>query len=196
MSRLESSLERPHRTLSSREVGRAERLALVLDEVELPDGARHQYRWFRATSAAFIVPVFDDLSTVLVRQWRHPWGQTSWEVPAGTLEEGEDPLQCARRELAEEAGLRATEWTPLGVLRPSALMDSRQHIFLARGLVEVERAPEVYEGDMIVRRLPLAEALAEALGRPEGAPPGWRAGIVHATAVSALVRAGRAAGLL
>jgi 8-oxo-dGTP pyrophosphatase MutT (NUDIX family) len=163
-----------------------ERLALVLDEVELSDGRRHQYRWFRSTSAAFIVPVFEDLTTVLVRQWRYPWRQTSWEVPAGTLEEAEEPLACARRELVEEAGLEAAEWTSLGTLRPSALMDSGQHLFLARGLREVDRAPEAYEADMVTRRLPLTAALDEAL----------TGGVIHATAVAALARAGRTLGLI
>lgn len=186
MSGLEHSSARPHRTLASRELARAGRLALVLDEVEWPDGQRHQYRWFRSTSAAFVVPVFDDGTTVLVRQWRYPWHETSWEVPAGTLEEDEEPLACARRELAEEAGLEAREWTSLGVLRASALMDNRQHLFLARELDEVTRAPEVYESDMVARRLPLQEALDEALG----------GGIAHATAVAALARAARELGLI
>lgn len=186
MSRLDHAPDQPHRTLSSRELARAGRLALVVDEVELADGTRHDYRWFKATSAAFIVPVFDDLTTVLVRQWRYPWRETSWEVPAGTMEEGEDPLECARRELEEEAGLAADRWEPLGVMRPSALLDSRQHLYLARGVREVPRAPELYEGDMITRRLPLGEAAAEALGD----------GIYHATAVAALARAARRLGLI
>src|SRR5207248_2373891 len=83
--------EQAYTTRASRELCRSGRLALVVDDIEMPGGGSHQNRWFRATSAAFIVPVFEDGSTMLVRQWRHPWGQTSWEVPAGTLEEGEDP---------------------------------------------------------------------------------------------------------
>ena len=183
---LEHASEQPYATRASRELCRSGRVALVVDDIDMPDGGSHQNRWIRATSAAFMVPVFDDGSTVLVRQWRHAWGQTSWEVPAGTLEAGEDPLVGAQRELLEEAGLRASSWTPLGVMRPSALLDSRQFLFLAQGLVEDARAPEAYEADMITRRLPLADALAEAL---EG-------GIAHATAVSALCRAARALGRL
>jgi len=185
-TRLDHSGEAPHRLLGSRELARDGRLALVRDEVEWPGGDRGVYRWFHATSAAFIVPVFEDGSTVLVRQWRYPWRETSWEVPAGTLEEDEEPLAGARRELAEETGLRAERWTPLGVLRPSALLDSRQFLFLAEGVSEAERAPEAYERDMITRRLPLADAVEEALG----------GGIAHATAVSALVRAAHSLQLL
>jgi 8-oxo-dGDP phosphatase len=185
-SRLDHSEEAPHRLLSSRELARDGRLALVLDEVEWPGGDRGVYRWFQATSAAFIVPVFEDGSTMLVRQWRYPWRETSWEVPAGTLEEDEEPLAGARRELAEETGMRAQRWTPLGVMRPSALMNSRQFLFLAEGVSEAERALEAYERDMITRRLPLAEAVTEAL---EG-------GIAHATAASALCLAAYALRLL
>jgi 8-oxo-dGDP phosphatase len=176
---LEHASEQPYTTRSSRELARSGRFALVVDEIDMPDGSHHQNRWFRATSAAFIVPVFDDLTTVLVRQWRHPWRETSWEVPAGTLEEDEEPLDGARRELEEEAGLLAGTWEPLGVQRPSALLDARQFLFLARDLRAVSRAPERYEADMITRRLPLAEAVEEALA----------GGIAHATAVSALCRA-------
>ena len=185
-TRLDHSGEAPHRLLGSRELARDGRLALVRDEVEWPGGDRGVYRWFHATSAAFIVPVFEDGSTVLVRQWRYPWRETSWEVPAGTLEEDEEPLAGARRELAEETGLRAERWTPLGVLRPSALLDSRQFLFLAEGVSEAERAPEAYERDMVALRLPLADAVEEALG----------GGIAHATAVSALVRAAHSLQLL
>ncbi len=184
--KLEHAAEQPYTTRASRELCRSGRLALVVDDIDMPDGSGHQNRWFRATSAAFMVPVFDDGSTVLVRQWRHAWGQSSWEVPAGTLEAQEDPLAGAQRELLEEAGLRASTWTPLGVLRPSALLDSRQFLFLAQGLVEDARAPEAYEADMITRRLPLADAVEEALS----------GGIAHATAVSALCLTARALGSL
>ena len=71
-------------------------------------------------------------------------------------------------------------------MRPSALMNSRQFLFLAEGVSEAERALEAYERDLITRRLPLAEALTEAL---EG-------GMAHATAVSALCRAAYALKLL
>ena len=183
---LEHSGTQPHRTLASRELARSGRIALVVDEVRLPGGTTHDYRWIRGTSAAFVVPVLEGGDTVLVRQWRYPWGETSWEVPAGTLEEAEDPLRCARRELREEAGLDGGRWTELGVLRPSALLDSRQYLYLAEGVTEVARAPEQYEGDMIVRRLPLSEAVAAAL----------RGDIAHATAVAALCRAAVRLGLL
>ena len=122
---------------------------------------------------------------MLVRQWRHPWDENSWELPAGTLEDGEDPLACARRELAEEAGLRAERWDSLGTARSSAALTMRFHLYLAREISRVDRAPEVYERDMIVRELPLSAALEEAAS---GA-------IQHTATISALYRAARRVGV-
>lgn len=185
MSNLDHDPDAPHRVVVSGTVGRAGRHALHLDEVEWPNGDRGPYIWYEAPSSAFVVPYFEDGSTVLVRQWRYPWRATSWEVPAGTMEDGEDPLDCARRELAEEAGIEADRWDGLGVTHGSAVVANRQYLYLARGCRAVERAPEGYERDMIVRRLPFTEALDEALS----------GGIAHATAVAALARASRALGI-
>lgn len=183
MSRLPHVETSPHqRLVASREAGRHGRFRLRYDEVVLGSGDRGGYLVVDAPSSAFVVPLFEDGTTVLVRQWRYPWGGTSWEVPAGTLADGEDPLEGARRELEEEAGLRAEDWLPLGVTRGSAAMTARQHLFLARGLTEVERAPELYEQDMVVLRLAFAEALEEALA----------GGIQHSGSVTALARAARA----
>jgi ADP-ribose pyrophosphatase len=132
------------------------------------------------------VPHFDNGDTVLVRQWRNAWDESSWEVPAGTLSEGEEPLACAHRELAEETGLRAASIRALGVVHGAAILSGRAHVYLAQDLTEAERSPETYEQDMEVARLPFREALAAAL---DGT-------IAHATSVTALMRAARALELL
>lgn len=176
----------PLRVTGSEEKGRHQRWRLRLDSVVLGSGDRATQLVIESPNSAFIVPVFEDGSTILVRQWRHPWEATSWEVPAGTLEEGEDPLLGAKRELEEEAGVRAGRWTPLGVTRASAAMTNRQYLFLAQDLDEVERTPELYEQDMVVHRLAFAEALAEALN----------GGIQHSGSVAALTRAAGALGRL
>jgi len=133
-----------------------------------------------------VVPYFDNGDTLLVRQWRHAWEISSWEVPAGTFDEGEEPLQCARRELAEETGLVATRYRSLGVVHGAAFLTGRAHLFLAEGLTEAERSPETYEQDMEVLRVPLIEALDAAL---EGQ-------IVHSGSVTALCRAARGLKLI
>ncbi len=123
---------------------------------------------------------------MLVRQWRHAWDLSSWEVPAGTFDDDEDPLECARRELAEETGLVAARYTSLGVVHGAAFLTGRAHLFLAENLTESARNPETYEQDMEVLRLPFIEAFNAAL---EGQ-------IAHSGSVTALCRAARALKLI
>jgi len=167
--------------LGRRELGRHQRYSLQADEVVWPDGTHATYGVFLQPEAALIVPVTDRLTTFLVRQWRHSWETDAWEVPAGTVEEAEDPLLTAQRELAEEAGLEAADWRSLGTARATAISTTRFHLFLARRLTAVPRRPEAYEQDMVVRELPFEEALALAA---DGT-------IQHAASVTALFRAER-----
>ena len=132
--------------------------------------------------SAFIVPYLDNGDTVLVRQWRHAWEESSWEVPAGTFNDGEQPLECAKRELAEETGLVGARYTSLGVVHGAAFLTGSAFMFLAESITEVERNPETYEQDMEVLRLPFEEALEAALSGQ----------IVHSGSVTALSRAARA----
>ena len=156
------------------------------DAIRFPDGVEALYTVVESPDSAFVVPYFDNGDTMLVRQWRHAWDISSWEVPAGTFADGEDPEVCARRELAEETGLVARRYRSLGVVHGAAFLTGRAHLFLAEGLTESARSPETYEQDMEVLRLPFTEALNAAL---EGQ-------IVHSGSVTALCRAARALGLL
>jgi ADP-ribose pyrophosphatase len=132
--------------------------------------------------SAFVVPYLENGDTVLVRQWRHAWNESSWEVPAGTFNEGEEPLECAKRELAEETGLVGARYTSLGVVHGAAFLTGRAHMFLAELITESERQLETYEQDMEMLRLPFTEALEAALSGQ----------IVHSGSVTALSRAARA----
>ena len=154
--------------------------------IRFPDGAEALYTVVANPDSAFVVPYFENGDTMLVRQWRHAWETSSWEVPAGTFDEGEEPLVCARRELAEETGLVAVRYRSLGVVHGAAFLTGRAHLFLAEGLTEQSRSPESYEQDMEVLRLPFAGALDAAL---EGQ-------IVHSGSVTALCRAARALKLI
>jgi ADP-ribose pyrophosphatase len=156
------------------------------DGIRFPDGTEAVYTVLASPDSAFVVPHFANGDTVLVRQWRHAWEESSWEVPAGTFNDGEDPLHCAKRELAEETGLVASRYTSLGVVHGAAFLTGKAHMFLAESIKEAERNPETYEQDMEVLRLPFDEALEAALNGQ----------IVHSGSVTALSRAARALKLI
>lgn len=162
--------------------GRSGPFVIREDVIRFTDGAEATYTVVTNPDSAFVVPYFDNGDTMLVRQWRHAWEASSWEVPAGTFDEGEDAVTCAQRELAEETGLIATRYTSLGVVHGAAFLTGRAHMFMAEGITTSERKPETYEQDMEVLRLPFVEALQAALDGD----------IAHSGSVTCLVRAARA----
>lgn len=166
--------------------GRNGQFVLRDDAIKFPDGTEALYSVVTNPDSAFVVPHFENGDTMLVRQWRHAWDISSWEVPAGTFDNGESALDCAQRELGEETGLIAERYTSLGVVRGAAFLTGRAHLFLAEGLRESTRSPESYEQDMELLRLPMPDALEAALGGE----------IVHSGSVTALCRAARALNLL
>ena len=85
------------------------------DVVTLPDGRSAGRDVVEHPGAIGVVATDERGLILLVRQWRHPVGRAMWEICAGTLEPGEDRAECAKRELAEETGFRASSWNSLGV---------------------------------------------------------------------------------
>jgi len=109
------------------------------------------------------LPLHDDGSVTLVGQWRFPFGTYSWEIPEGGAPKHEDPLDGAKRELREEAGLEAAEWRQVLTLQMSnSCSDERAIGYLATGLTPVERAPDETE-DLAIVRVPFREALNAAV---------------------------------
>jgi ADP-ribose pyrophosphatase len=105
------------------------------DVVRLPDGGQATREYIRHPGAVAIVPLFDDGSVLLERQFRYPHRRVFVEVPAGKLDPGEPPLQTAKRELLEETGHEAGEWTRLGTMHTAiAYTDEAIELFLARNL--------------------------------------------------------------
>jgi 8-oxo-dGTP pyrophosphatase MutT (NUDIX family) len=172
---------RPFKVVAHRDLCAHHNYRLSADDVVWPDGTLTSYGVFYQPEAALIVPLSERGTTFIVRQWRHSWETDAWELPAGTMEIGEEPLATARRELVEEVGLEAWRWDALGTARATAVSTMRFHFFLARDLTKVERRPEIYEQDMIIRELPLEEALGLAA---DGT-------IEHAASIAALFRAKR-----
>lgn len=110
------------------------------DQVRLPDGNPAQREYIIHPGAVMVVPVLDDGRLVLERQWRHPLQRVMLEFPAGKLEPGEPPFDCAVRELAEETGYRAVEWARAGILHNAiAYSNEGIEVWFARGLSLGER---------------------------------------------------------
>jgi ADP-ribose pyrophosphatase len=134
---------------------------LAIEDVTLPNGEITRLELMRHPGAAGAVPLFADGTIAILRQYRHAAGGWLWEIPAGKLDvPGEDPLACARRELAEEAGLSAGRWDKLGsILTTPGFCDEIIHLYLARDLTDVERH---HERDEVieVHRMRLEDALA------------------------------------
>ncbi len=118
------------------------------DVVRFPDGSTGVLEMVRHPGAAAIVPFVDDPGSadprvLLIRQFRHAADGQLWEIPAGTLAPEESPAACARRELAEEAGMEAASLTRLtAIFTTPGFTDERIHLFLATGLTPVALARE------------------------------------------------------
>ncbi len=111
------------------------------DTVSLPDGKLTTREYFRHPGAVVVIPVFDDGSVLLERQFRYPPDRVFIELPAGKLDAGEDPLLCAQRELREETGYTASSWQFVCTIHNAiAYSDEHLEIYLARGLTQGEAA--------------------------------------------------------
>ncbi|HRC85125.1 MAG TPA: NUDIX hydrolase [Thermoanaerobaculia bacterium] len=148
--------------LERRTLYRGSFLEMTQERVELPNQVTVDLELVRHPGAAAVVPLGADGQVVLLRQYRHATDGWLVEVPAGKLDAGEAPDVCARRELAEEAGLAADDLVPLGPFWASpGFTDEVIHLFLARGLNPTEQQ---LEADELLHtfKLPLAEAVALA----------------------------------
>lgn len=124
-------------TIESEQLYKGKVVQLRLDTVALPNGRRKKREILVHPGAAAIVPFMND-KILLVEQFRTAIGRATLEIPAGTLEEGESPEECARRELIEETGYRASQWEKLTEYYPSPGYSSEIiHIFKAYELKKV-----------------------------------------------------------
>jgi ADP-ribose pyrophosphatase len=102
------------------------------ENITLDNGVTVDMDLVRHPGASAIVPVPQNNTVIMLKQYRHAIGDFIWEIPAGTRDGNETPLDCAKRELAEETGFLAGLWRELGVVTPlPGYADERIHIFLA-----------------------------------------------------------------
>ncbi|MBS0152214.1 MAG: NUDIX hydrolase [Nitrospira sp.] len=136
-------------------------ITLNVDTVQLPNGVTVDLETIRHPGAAAVVPVKDDGTVVLIRQFRHAAGGFIYEIPAGKLAPGEDPLQCASRELEEEVGYRASSFELLSsIFTAPGFADEVIHVYRATGLTKGRQQLDRDEV-LDVIEMPLSEAITK-----------------------------------
>ena len=123
------------RTVHSETIFDGKIIKVMRDQAELPDGSLAAREVVEHHGGVCVLALDEDNSVTLVRQFRYPLQQQLLELPAGKLEYGEDHYAAAVRELSEETGLEAEEWTYLGYMLPTpGYCTEKIHMYLARKL--------------------------------------------------------------
>ncbi|HEC21848.1 MAG TPA: NUDIX hydrolase [Chloroflexi bacterium] len=136
---------------------------LRVETVARSDGKTYQREMIIHNGAVAMVPLDEDGNVILVRQYRAGAEKVLLEIPAGMLEDGEEPLAAARRELQEEIGYYPEELTRLGLFYVAASYTTEAiTIYLARGL-RPSRLPQDIDEYITVERMPFRQALQQAL---------------------------------
>lgn len=154
----------PKDRLSARRAYQGRLLTVDVETVRAPDGSSLELEIIRHPGAAAVVPMLSDPDTedpsiLLLRQYRYAAGGVLWEIPAGVLEPGESPLDCARRELREETGAEAESLEFLTtILTTPGFTDEQIHLFVASGISAGEPAHGLDEFMEVVAR-PLSGVL-------------------------------------
>ena len=150
--------------IASEEIFDGHVVHLCKDTVRLPNGNSAPRETVRHVGAVAVVPLLDDGRVIVERQYRYPLGKVITEIPAGKLDsKSEDRLSAAKRELAEETGYTAEEWTSLGDYYPAAAYtDEVITMYLAKGLRKGERHLDEDEFLNVVA-VPLEELVADIM---------------------------------
>jgi len=144
----------------TRNLYRGRVLTLNIETVQLPNNTTTELEIVRHPGAAAVVPMKPDGSVILIRQYRHAAGGFIYEIPAGKLYPGEDPKECAARELEEEIGLRAGSLELItSIFTAPGFTDEVIHIFLGAGLAPGRQQLDRDEVLEIVE-MPIEKALA------------------------------------
>jgi len=120
---------------SSSEIYKGRQFSFIKERITLPHNVDTEMAFVRHPGSTVILPLFEDQTIGMIKQYRHVVNAYIYEVPAGTIDSGESPAQCAVRELEEETGYVASRFTPLGktYLLP-AYSDEISYIYLARDM--------------------------------------------------------------
>ena len=150
------------KVLESREIYQGKIVDLSLDRVTLPNGNVCDLEVVRHPGASAVVPVDADRNVLLVRQYRYATSGWLYEIPAGKLDDDEDPAVCAAREVEEEVGVRPGRLTPMGwIWTTPGFSDERIWLYLATELVASKQSLQPDEV-LSVERMPIDEAVEMA----------------------------------
>ena len=120
---------------NSRKIYENDFFKVIEDDVIQPDGKDGKYAAVEMKAGVSVLPVDADGSVYLTRQFRYALGAESLETPCGAIEDGEEPLEAAKRELREEVGIEAEEWIALGTAETdTSIVKSAANFFVARKL--------------------------------------------------------------
>ncbi len=137
-------------TISSSTVFDAGFFEVKCEQVRLPDGSIHDYHFCKHPGAVAVVPVDDNERILMVHQFRQAVDDSLLEIPAGKIDPGEDPWQCAHRELREETGYECGDLELLTHFYATpGMTDEQIHVFVARQLKVVAPAPASDGGEPI-----------------------------------------------
>lgn len=154
------------KTIASNPGFRGRVIEVSSERLRYANGREYEIDFVRHPGAAAVVALDAAGRVCVVRQYRHGVADFLWEIPAGKLDPGEAPEACAVRELAEETGVAAQSWAPLGLFIPApGIFTEVIHLYLARELEVGTPAPDADE-ELELRWLPLGEAL-ELIARGE-----------------------------
>jgi len=139
------------RIISTKRVYDGKIINLKVDTVSLPDGRTATREVVEHAGAVAIVPLNEKGELLLVRQYRYAAGKSLLEIPAGKLEPGENPLECARRELLEETGYEAGDLQQLfSIFSTPGFTNEVLHLFLATGLILKGQTPDEDENIEVI----------------------------------------------
>ncbi len=148
------------KTIDSTGVFNGKFINLKVDRVELPDGKESSREVVFHPGAAVVAALTEQNEIVLIRQFRYAVGEVLWELPAGKLEKDEDPLECAKRELAEETGFGAREWQCLSVFFTTpGFSNEVLYLYLASDLYQDQREADSEEF-IELHKIPYSKALS------------------------------------
>jgi len=139
------------------------RFTINLDQIELPNKERITFSYVDFAKGVCILPITREDRVVMIKQYRHAVKSWQWELPAGAIDQGEEPFEAAKRELEEETGYTASHWIPLGSFYPSPGSTSEEiFLFAATGL---EKGEQQLEGSEQINLYELSKEELKALIR-------------------------------